>query len=103
MFTSIFVGMAFSRGSHQQFYYWYSFTLPFLADAMEFDCISGITKAVILMIIEVGWTCRKNKSGKMSMAMTICHAVILIGLIKRKGVNIMCSTFFKRTQKKVVI
>jgi len=33
MFTSNLIGMMFSRGTHQQFYSWYSYSFPFLADA----------------------------------------------------------------------
>ena len=31
--TSNWIGMTFSRGTHQQFYSWYSYSFPFLVDA----------------------------------------------------------------------
>lgn len=33
--SSNYIGMVFSRGTHQQFYAWYSFSFPFLVDACE--------------------------------------------------------------------
>lgn len=33
IFTSNLIGMMFSRGTHQQFYSWYSYSFPFLVDA----------------------------------------------------------------------
>jgi alpha-1,3-mannosyltransferase len=60
IFTSNFIGLACSRGTHQQFYSWYSYSFPFLVDAAFENDI--MTKFALCLSLEVAWTVAKPRS-----------------------------------------
>jgi alpha-1,3-mannosyltransferase len=99
MFSCLFLGMVFSRGSHQQFYYWYSFTIPFLADAADFGGYLGSVGMIpLFLLIELGWMARSEKNAGMSLALQVCHFIILAGLMNRKVVTVQCESQYRKTQ-----
>lgn len=74
IFTCNFIGMAFSRGYHQQFYSWYNYTLPFLVDAafgpgskLDPNHASGtycnpLSKFAIILSLEIAWSVAKPRN-----------------------------------------
>lgn len=93
IFTCNFIGMAFSRGYHQQFYSWYNYSLPFLVDA-AFGPGAGLdpdnacshhsnplTKFAIILSLEIAWSVAKPRNPLQSYTVCICHALIAYGLL----------------------
>jgi hypothetical protein len=56
-----FIGMTFSRGTHQQFYAWYSFSFPFLVDACS-ETFGVLAQFAIVLMLEVAWSAGKPHS-----------------------------------------
>ncbi|XP_068753677.1 dol-P-Man:Man(5)GlcNAc(2)-PP-Dol alpha-1,3-mannosyltransferase-like [Montipora capricornis] len=76
MFASNFIGVAFSRSLHYQFYVWYFHTLPFLLWKTN---LWVSVKLLILGVIELCWNTYPS-SVLSSIALHVCHAVMLVGL-----------------------
>lgn len=97
IFTTNFIGMTFSRGWHQQFYSWYSYSFPFLVDAAlgpgkEIDPNHGckhhdwpLTKFALIISLEMAWSCPKPRTPYQSYVVCVVHAFILFGLIFLQG------------------
>lgn len=83
MFTSNLIGMIFSRGTHQQFYSWYSYTFPFLADAACGNS-AVLTKLAIVLCLEVAWSVAKPRCPGQSYLLNFAHFFLLIGLLRKK-------------------
>lgn len=80
LFVTNFIGIAFSRSLHYQFYVWYYHSLPMLLWATNFN-LPG--KILILGLIEFSWN--QYPSTKFSsILLHVCHALILIGLFIRQ-------------------
>jgi len=63
LFSTNLIGMAFSRGTHQQFYAWYSYTFPFLVDeAFGPDGERPLTKIAVVLCLEIAWSVAKPRS-----------------------------------------
>jgi alpha-1,3-mannosyltransferase len=60
IFTSNLIGMMCSRGTHQQFYSWYSYSFPFLVDAAWEN--HTLTKFALIICLEIAWTVAKPRS-----------------------------------------
>jgi len=60
IFTSNLIGMMCSRGTHQQFYSWYSYSFPFLVDAAWEN--HTLTKFALILCLEIAWTVAKPRS-----------------------------------------
>ncbi|CAH3038664.1 unnamed protein product [Porites lobata] len=73
LFVSNFIGMAFSRSLHYQFYVWYFHTLPFLLWKTNL-WVSG--KLLILGVIELCWNTYPSTVVS-SVSLHVCHAVLL--------------------------
>lgn len=85
LFTSNFIGMCFSRGTHQQFYAWYSYSFPFLVDAaFGRDGSNPLTKFATIMCLEIAWSVAKPRSPLQSYLLNACHLAILVGLLLQK-------------------
>lgn len=79
LFTANFIGVAFSRSLHYQFYVWYYHSLPMLLWATNYSVVERI---LILGLIEYSWN--QYPSTKFSsILLHISHALILIGLFSR--------------------
>nr|XP_054768759.1 dol-P-Man:Man(5)GlcNAc(2)-PP-Dol alpha-1,3-mannosyltransferase-like isoform X2 [Lytechinus pictus]XP_054768760.1 dol-P-Man:Man(5)GlcNAc(2)-PP-Dol alpha-1,3-mannosyltransferase-like isoform X3 [Lytechinus pictus] len=76
LFTSNFVGMAFSRTLHYQFYVWYFHTLPYLLWSTDYP---DMIRLLILGVIELCWNTYPS-TPLSSGALHCCHMAILIGL-----------------------
>lgn len=76
LFVSNFIGVAFSRSLHYQFYVWYFHTLPFLLWKTN---LWVSVKVLVLGVVELCWNTYPSTVAS-SMALHVCHAVILGGL-----------------------
>lgn len=75
-FTANFIGIAFSRSLHYQFYVWYYHTLPYLIWCTNF---SSVTKFAILGVIELCWNTYPSTVSS-SLALHFCHILMLFQL-----------------------
>ncbi|CAG2109091.1 unnamed protein product, partial [Medioppia subpectinata] len=75
LFTANFIGMAFSRSLHYQFYVWYFHSLPFLLWTTSY---SPKTKLCILGLIELSWNTYPS-THLSSGLLHVVHLIILIG------------------------
>ncbi|KAI1301168.1 Dol-P-Man:Man(5)GlcNAc(2)-PP-Dol alpha-1,3-mannosyltransferase [Halotydeus destructor] len=76
LFTANFIGIAFARSLHYQFYVWYYHSLPAM---LWFTNYTNITKLCLLGVIELCWN--TYPSTRLSCAMLhIAHAALLYGL-----------------------
>ncbi|PIK58852.1 dolichyl-P-Man:Man(5)GlcNAc(2)-PP-dolichyl mannosyltransferase [Apostichopus japonicus] len=80
LYTSNFIGIAFSRTLHTQFYVWYFHTLPYLL--WSTDLISPV-RLLILGLIELCWNTYPSTSGS-SATLHVCHFILLVGLWLKK-------------------
>lgn len=76
LFVSNFIGMAFSRSLHYQFYVWYFHTLPFLLWKTN---LWVSVKLLILGVIELCWNTYPSTVVS-SISLHICHAALLVAL-----------------------
>lgn len=84
LFTSNFIGMAFARSLHYQFYVWYFHTLPYLLWSIR---MSPALRLLILGVIEMCWNTYPSTVLSSSM-LHVSHLVILFGLITRAVTNV---------------
>lgn len=84
LFICNFIGICFARSLHYQFYSWYFHTLPWLLMCCEI--YPDIVKVAILIGIELCWN-MFPPSFQWSLALTILHGMILLGLILKKPVD----------------
>ncbi|VDD81152.1 unnamed protein product [Mesocestoides corti] len=77
MFVSNFIGIAFSRSLHYQFYVWYYHTIPFLLWSVT--PFSNTIRLLLFGLIELCWNVYPS-TPLSSAALHACHAAILIGL-----------------------
>lgn len=80
IFTSNLIGMCFSRGTHQQFYSWYSYSFPFLADA-AFENLP-LAQFAICLSLEIAWSVAKPRSPLQSHLLNFSHFLIMLGLLR---------------------
>ncbi|XP_078373339.1 dol-P-Man:Man(5)GlcNAc(2)-PP-Dol alpha-1,3-mannosyltransferase-like [Oculina patagonica] len=73
LFVSNYIGMAFSRSLHYQFYVWYFHTLPFLLWKTN---LWVSAKLLILGVIELCWNTYPSTVTS-SISLHICHAALL--------------------------
>ena len=85
LFIWNFIGIWFARSLHYQFYSWYFHSIPWLLVCWEI--YPSIIKIGIFLIIEVCWN-MFPPSFKWSLALSVMHLLILIGLVfkGREGV-----------------
>ena len=82
--TSNFIGIAFSRTLHYQFYCWYYHSLPLLlwhAFSDTFDAFQGLgigLSVIILLLIEVSFNVYPATSAS-SLALQASHIILLLG------------------------
>ncbi|XP_043278162.1 lethal(2)neighbour of tid protein [Venturia canescens] len=76
LFAANFIGVAFARSLHYQFYVWYYHTLPYIAWHSRY---SDTTRIVILGIIELCWNTYPSTIYS-SAALHLCHLALLYGL-----------------------
>ncbi|XP_068137416.1 dol-P-Man:Man(5)GlcNAc(2)-PP-Dol alpha-1,3-mannosyltransferase [Hyperolius riggenbachi] len=79
LFSSNFLGIAFSRSLHYQFYVWYFHTLPYLLWCTNTSALPWPAKVLILGLIELSWNTFPSTSVS-SCALHICHGAILLHL-----------------------
>lgn len=72
--------MIFSRGTHQQFYSWYSYSFPFLADA-AFGNQSPLSQIAVIISLEIAWSVAKPRCPGQSYLLNAAHLTILAGLL----------------------
>lgn len=92
LFIANFIGVAFSRSLHYQFYVWYYHSLPMILWATRY---SVVVKILILGCIEYAWN-EYPSTNFSSLLLHACHLAILIGLVTR---NYFKPTIEKTTQK----
>lgn len=79
LFMANFIGVAFSRSLHYQFYVWYYHSLPMLLWATKF---STVQKILILGCIEFAWNQYPSTTFS-SLILHVSHLNILVGLLTR--------------------
>lgn len=82
-FVANFIGIAFSRSLHYQFYIWYYHTLPYIAWCTDYKTVIKLT---ILGIIELCWNTYPSTILS-SVSLHVCHLILLYGLLKNKCKN----------------
>ena len=82
-----FIGMVFSRGTHQQFYAWYSFSFPFLVDACS-ETFGPLAQFAIILMLEVAWSAGKPHTAMQGHLLNFAHALVLYGLLRKTKVQI---------------
>ena len=97
LFIANFIGVAFSRSLHYQFYVWYYHSLPMLLWATRFKVVY---KLLIFGCIEWAWN--QYPSTEFSgLLLHVCHLAILIGLFTRDMFKLAINgTSTKSTAKK---
>jgi len=81
-----FIGMTFSRGTHQQFYAWYSFSFPFLVDACS-ETFGVLAQFAIVLMLEVAWSAGKPHSPLQGHLLNFAHFLVLYGLLRKTKVQ----------------
>ncbi|XP_078047055.1 alg3, alpha-1,3- mannosyltransferase [Augochlora pura] len=81
MFAANFIGIAFSRSLHYQFYVWYYHTLPYVAWCTNYKTVAKLT---ILGVIELCWNTYPSTVFS-SVSLHICHLMLFYGLVKDKS------------------
>ena len=97
LLVSNFIGVAFARSLHYQFYVWYWHALPFLLHAAytpfptqvgtgwaEWRVVGG--KVAVLMAIELCWNVFPATWWSSSL-LILCHLYLLIGLLIGNGID----------------
>nr|SVE92972.1 EOG090X04XE [Moina brachiata] len=79
LFTANFIGIAFSRSLHYQFYVWYFHTLPYLLWCTPY---SNWMRLSILGFIELCWNTFPSTVFS-SAILHVCHLAILAGIFSR--------------------
>ncbi|KAM7538265.1 hypothetical protein Aperf_G00000061274 [Anoplocephala perfoliata] len=77
MFVSNFIGVAFSRSLHYQFYLWYYHTIPFLLWSAA--PLTNPIRFLIFGLIEMAWNVYPSTEAS-SLALHLCHASLLVSL-----------------------
>lgn len=80
LFVANFIGVAFSRSLHYQFYIWYYHTLPYIAWCTSYKTAAKLS---ILGIIELCWNTYPSTIYS-SFALHACHIILLYDLIKNR-------------------
>lgn len=78
LFCCNFIGIAFSRSLHYQFYVWYYHTLPYLIWCTNY---STVTKFAIIGVIEFSWNTYPSTIFS-SLALHFCHFLMLFSLFR---------------------
>lgn len=81
LFVANFIGVAFSRSLHYQFYVWYFHTLPYIVWSTSYKTV---TKIVILGVIELCWNTYPSTVFS-SAALHVCHMAILVSLANNRA------------------
>lgn len=81
LFVCNFIGIAFSRSLHYQFYVWYFHTLPYLLWSTS---LSPVSKLCILGAIELSWNTYPSTDFS-SLLLHVCHAILLFKLWTNAG------------------
>lgn len=76
LFVSNFIGVAFCRSLHYQFYTWYYFSLPFLLWA---TCIPTFMRLSVMVLLEYAFNTFPATPGS-SAALQLAHLTLLAGL-----------------------
>lgn len=79
LFIANFIGVAFSRSLHYQFYIWYYHSLPMILWATKYNVV---TKLLILGCIEYSWNAYPSTTFS-SILLHLSHLSIIIGLLTR--------------------
>jgi len=81
MLLSNFIGVAFSRSLHFQFYVWYFHSLPFLLWCTRFP---DIVKILMFVLVEMCWNPWEGETSTISssMLLTGLHVLLLVGLFE---------------------
>ena len=93
LFICNFIGICFARSLHYQFYSWYFHSLPFLLVCC--DKYPDFVKVGIMILIEVSWN-MFPPSFKWSLALTVLHAFILLGLMFKEPIH---EVYFTKSYK----
>lgn len=96
LFTSNFIGIAFSRSLHYQFYSWYYHTIPYLLWTIGWSPQINLT---ILGVIEMCWNTYPSTDIS-SATLHACHVAILFGLWTSKSAMEHLSSSKSTTLKK---
>ncbi|XP_075540210.1 alg3, alpha-1,3- mannosyltransferase isoform X1 [Dermacentor variabilis] len=78
LFTCNFIGMAFSRSLHYQFYVWYYHTVPYLLWSTR---LSGMTCLTLWGMLELAWNTFPSTSWSSGL-LHLSHFVLLVSLWK---------------------
>lgn len=81
LFVANFIGVAFSRSLHYQFYVWYYHALPYVAWCTGYNTALKLT---ILGVIELCWNTYPSTVYS-SVALHLCHATLLYGILKNRS------------------
>ncbi|VDL93769.1 unnamed protein product [Schistocephalus solidus] len=77
IFVTNFIGIAFSRSLHYQFYVWYYHTIPYLLWSVP--AYSNQLRLLLFGLIEVSWNVYPSTAWS-SANLHVCHLVLLMGL-----------------------
>lgn len=77
LFVSNFIGMAFCRSLHYQFYVWYFHTLPYLVWHTKH---STPLRILLLGVIELCWNTYPS-TNLSSASLHVCHVLLLLSLL----------------------
>nr|VZI03219.1 unnamed protein product [Spirometra erinaceieuropaei] len=77
IFVANFVGIAFSRSLHYQFYVWYYHTIPYLLWSVP--AFSNPVRLLLFGLIEVSWNVYPSTAWS-SANLHACHLILLVGL-----------------------
>lgn len=80
LFTSNFVGVAFAKSLHFQFYVWYFFSLPLLIWSTS---LPQLVRLVLLITMEACWNPWRGESSSTvsSALLTCCHLILVLALL----------------------
>jgi alpha-1,3-mannosyltransferase len=93
LFTSNFIGIAFARSLHYQFYCWYFHTIFYLCTKAGFH---WVLRLALSAGVEVAFNVFPA-TGESSMLLQACHAIMLIGLLLAD----LPAAFLPSTKRKV--
>ncbi|CDS42989.1 dolichyl P Man:Man5GlcNAc2 PP dolichyl [Echinococcus multilocularis] len=96
MFVSNFIGIAFSRSLHYQFYVWYYHSIPFILWSVAL--LSDSVKLLIFGLIEMSWNVYPS-TVLSSATLHVCHAIILLSLALQPLCNASVPTGRLKGQK----